>query len=88
MKGEWTKNNTYQKLYKRAKSPIRKGASMAIYNKKEQLYLEKDTSCVCHRESLLQVRDGMQVPKDEAPNNMAPWPIAFTSKSLPSANMV
>ena len=58
---------------------------MAFHNVNEHLYLETDVLGVSFRASLLQVRDGMKFPKDEACNNIEPQPIAFTSKSLTSA---
>ena len=54
-----------------------KGVSMAFFNEKEQLYLETDVSGVSLKATLLQARDGMQFPKDEASNNMALQPIVF-----------
>ena len=84
MKNEQTWNNTYQKPYKRAKSLIKKDAFTTFYNEKDQLYPEIAMLGVSLRASLLQVRDGMQFLKDEAPNNRQPQPIAFTSRSLTS----
>ena len=56
-KCEWTRNDTYQNLYNRAK--VKKNATIMFYNEKEQLYLETDILCVGLGASLLQVRDGM-----------------------------
>ena len=42
---------------------------MAFYIEKDQLYLEKDASCVSLGASFLQMRDGMWFPRNEAPNN-------------------
>ena len=64
-------NNTYKKLYKRANSLINKDMSIVFYSEKEQPYLETGANGVGLRASLLQVREGMQFPKDEASNNMA-----------------
>ena len=36
-KKKWAWNNTYQNLYERAKTSIKKNLFMAFYNKKEQL---------------------------------------------------
>ena len=46
-------------------------ATMALYNKKDQLRLEKDVFSVSLKASLLQVMDGMLFPRDKAPNNVA-----------------
>ena len=54
---------------------------MAFYNEKEQLYLEADAFGVSQAVSLLQVRDGIQYRRNEAPDNASLWPVAFTSKS-------
>ena len=43
--------------------------TMAFYNEKEQLYPEADMSGVGLGASLLQVRGGMQFPRNGAPNN-------------------
>ena len=55
---------------------------MALYKVKRQLYVETDVLGVGLGESLLQVRDGMHFRMNEAANNAAPWPVAFTSKSF------
>ena len=41
-------------------------------------------SCIGLRESLLQVRDRVQFPRNEASKNPALWPIGSASKSLTS----
>ena len=64
-------------LCDRAKIIIKEDAAMAVYNEKEQLYLETDTSDVDLTGSLMQVRDGMQSPRYAAPNNATLWPIMF-----------
>ena len=58
---------------------------MAFYNKKEQLYLEKDVLGVSLGVSLLQASDRMQFPRNETPNNVVLWPIVFANKNLTSA---
>ena len=52
------------------------------FYRKEQPYLEVDASGVILGAGLLQVRDKMQFPEDEAPDNSALRPIALTSKNL------
>ena len=53
-----------------------------FYYAKEQLYLETDVLGVS---LMTKVRGEMQLPKIEAPDNAAMWPIAFISKSLTNA---
>ena len=83
-KSEKTWYSIYEKLYERTKSSIKKDTFMAFYSEKEQPYPETDALGVGLGASLLQVRDIMQVPKDEASDSTALWPVAFTSKSLTS----
>ena len=70
-------NSTYQYLYDRGKYIIKRDMTTAFYNEKEQLHLERDVLDVDHRASLLQARNGMQFPRNEAPNNAALWSKAF-----------
>ena len=58
-KCEWTWKSTYQCLYHRAINIIKKNATMALYNKKENLFLETDALGLSPGVSLLQARDGM-----------------------------
>ena len=58
---------------------------MAFSNGKKHLNLERDTLHVGLGAGLLQMRDGMQFPRNEASDNAALCPITFASKSLPSA---
>ena len=83
MKSEWVWNNTYQKLYKRAKSLI-KEACMAFHNEEEQIYLEAYLLGISLRASLLQMRDGMEFPKDIEPHDIVLKQITLTSESLAS----
>ena len=84
-KSELKWNSIYHKLYKRAKLIIKKHALMKFLSVKEQLYLETDMMGVDLGECILQVRDGMWLPKDKTPENSAMWPIAVARKSLTSA---
>ena len=54
---------------------------MAFYNKGEQLYLETYASGVHLAASLLQVRDVLWLPKKEALNNVALWPLHLQGKA-------
>ena len=58
---------------------------MAFYIEKEKLYLQRDVSVVGLGANLLQVRDGIQFPRSEAPDNAVLLIIALVSKSLTSA---
>ena len=58
---------------------------LAFYDKKDLLYLETDALGVGLAASLLQVRDRMQFPENEALDNAALQSIAFRSKSLTRA---
>ena len=58
---------------------------MKYYNEEEQLYLETDVSSISSGVGMLQVRDKTWFLKDKASDNSALWTIAFTSKSLTSA---
>ena len=58
---------------------------MAFYNEKEQLYLEADVLGVRLGGCLLQARDRMQFLMDETTDSAVLLKIAFTSKSLRSA---
>ena len=58
---------------------------MNFYNERDWLYLETDVLGVRLGASLVQVRDRIQSPKDEASDTSALWPITFASKSLISA---
>ena len=49
-----------------------------------QMYLETDALGVGLRASLLQTRDEVRFPKNEAPNNVALWPVGSVSKILTS----
>ena len=57
----------------KVKSLKRKDASMAFYKEKEQLYIQAKTMGVNVITGLLQGRDRIGFPKDEAPDNMALW---------------
>ena len=57
------------KTYMAEPKIIKRNEIMVFYSEKEQLYLETDTSGVGIGESLQQVRDVMQFPRNEAPHN-------------------
>ena len=82
---EWTWNSRYQNLQDRAKNTIKKNATIVFCNEKDQQYPETDVSSICLGASLLQERDGIQFPRDEAANNAAPHPISCASKKSDSA---
>ena len=62
-----------------------KDVTMAFYNVKEQINLEKDTTGFCLEASHLQVRERIQFPKNEAPDSAVLCPTVFTSRRLTSA---
>ena len=74
---------TYQSLYDRAKNIIKKNVTVACY-KNQEMYLGTDVLQIGLGPSPLQMRDGMQFPRNEAPANVVLWLIAFTNKSLAS----
>ena len=73
----WAWNNTCQNLYHGAKIFIKKNATVAFYNDKQQLCSKTNASGVSLGESLLQVRDGMQFQRHEAPDKT--WKPATTT---------
>ena len=84
-KSSWTWNESYQQIYNKAKSIIKKGMCMKFYNEKKEFFLEKDASGVGLRAALLQLRDNTAWQQGTAPDNTILWPIAFASKSLKGA---
>ena len=80
-KYEWTWNSTYQNLYDKAKSTTNRKCDHSIL---QQLYPADRCAGSHFRGKPLQARDGMQFPRNEAPDYAAMWPIAFASKSLAS----
>ena len=72
-KCKWTLNNTYQNIHDKTKDFIKNNATVAFYNEKEQQYWERDVSSAGLGTSLLQMRDGMVFPRDEAPNSAVLW---------------
>ena len=51
--------------------------AVVFYSEKEQLYIETDVPVLAFRASLVQMRDRMHLPGNEAPDNAALWPIVF-----------
>ena len=84
-KTEWTWNETYQKLFDKAKSIIKEDVFMKFCIETQPLYLEVDTSEVMRGATLLQTRSGTSCPRDKTPDNNILRPIPFASKSLSSA---
>ena len=82
VKTKYTLNKTYQELYNKAEALIRRDACMEFSNEKYPLNLETDTLVA----GLLQVRHGINCPKDTALDNPILRPIAFSSKSLSSTD--
>ena len=60
-------------------------ACMMFYDENEPQYLETDAFGVGLGVGLLQIREKINCPYDEAPDNTVLHPTAFASKSLPTA---
>ena len=78
VKEVWTWNKANDELYNKAKALIRKDAWMTFYNKREPLYLEIDASSVGLEAGHMQIREGINCPHGEAPDNMALCPTTYT----------
>ena len=80
----WTWNASYQAICDKAKSLIKADIYIKFYDENKPLYLETDASGIGLGTALLQSRDGIACPKDNAPNNTILGPL-HSSKSLTSA---
>ena len=85
VKADWTWNGMYQDLHDRAKKIVKKDVCMKFYKASRTLYLETDASDVDLGARLLQVRDGTNCRCDKMPDSATLFHIAFTSKSMLSA---
>ena len=61
---------------------MKKSASMAFYQEREELYMETNPSDEGLGAHLLQVRNRMWFPQNEAPVKTTLQPIVLASKSL------
>ena len=77
VKTEWICSASYQKLFDKSKLIIKEDACVTFYNEMELLYLEINASRVEFRANLLQTREGMSCPRDEASDNNILRPIIF-----------
>ena len=84
-KSSWTWNESYQQIYNKAKSIIKKDMCMKFYNENKELFLETDASDVGLGAALLQLRDNTTWQQGTAQDNTMLWPITFASKSLTGA---
>ena len=66
-KTEGTRNARYQKIFNKAKSIIKEGACMKVYDETKSLYIETDTSGVGLGTSLTQTRSMTICSRDKAP---------------------
>ena len=78
VKADWTWNKSYQDLYVKVKTIVKKDACMKFYD------AARDASGIGHGVRLLQVRDGMNWGHDKIPGNAILQPIVFPTKSLSS----
>ena len=62
-----------------------KNTTMAFLSKKEQVYVKRDVLGVSLIASPLQLRDDMWFPRNEVPDHVVLWPLAFASKCLTGA---
>ena len=81
-KSAWTWNESYQQIYNKAKSIIKKDMCMKFYNENKELFLETDALGVGPGAALLQLRDNTAWQQGIVPDNTMLQPIAFASKSL------
>ena len=79
-KATWRWNASYQQLFNKAKSLIKAEMCMKFYDDTKLLYLETDASSIGLGTALLQLRDNMNGPKDTAPDNTIPHPIAYAER--------
>ena len=70
----------HKSLCSRSKAIIKKDATMAFYEDKEQICLETDALGVDLGASLLQVGDGVLFQRNKAPNSATLQPIALQAK--------
>ena len=84
-KSTWMWNTSYQQLFASAKSIIKTDVCIKFNDNSKLLYLETDASGIGLGASLLQLCDNMVCQKGVAPQNIAPHPMAFASKSLTGA---
>ena len=84
-KAQWTWNASYQRLFDKANSIMKKCACMKFHDEKMPLYLETDATGVGFGATLVQTRFGTRCPRDEAPDNNTLRPKAFSCKSLSAA---
>ena len=84
-KSYWTWNESYQQIYNKAKSIIKKDMCMKFCNEKKELFLETDALGVGLGAALLQLRDNTTWQQGTTPDNTILWPIVFTSKSFTGA---
>ena len=64
-----TWNRTYQDLYKKVKTTVKRDTCIKFYNVAGPLYLETDASSISLGARVLQVRDGMNFGNDKISDN-------------------
>ena len=81
VKTDLTWNGSYQKSFDKARAIIEEDASMKFYDEIRPVYLETDSYGVELETVLLQIRNGMNCPQDEAPYSSILRLIVFASKA-------
>ena len=72
VKTDWAWNKTYQDLYEKAKTVVKRNVCLKFYNVARPLYFETDASGIVLGAKLLHVRGGMNCRCDRIPNNAIP----------------
>ena len=68
IKTEYKWNGTYQQLFNKAKTFRKEDTCMKFYDERRSLYLETDACGIDLGVKLINIRDGMNCPQDEAPH--------------------
>ena len=85
MKTEWTWNESYQRLFNKAKTIIKEDMCMKFYDETSQPYLETDECVVGLVAGLLQIKARVNCPLYETPDITMLRLTAFATKILSNA---
>ena len=86
VKTESTLNWTYDEPCNTVKAIIKENVCVKFYNEKEQLYLEVNMYAPDLGAGLLQAKEGMNYPCEEAPDNTVQFPVTITICNCPRYN--